>query len=1142
MSKFQPLKKDKPCPVCESNDGRCRQQDDLILCMSLPDGGAVNGWHFLGASKDGTWGKFVPERDRTYTEAERREWRDRQQQRERQRHQAAARRWAAAMPISERDHWYRFLLQELTLNECDRADLRRRGLSDELIEARGYRSIEPGQRLTGHYPANLPGVTDGRVTASGAGYLIPALTVEGKIAGFQIRLRDAEAGRYRWLSSTNNPVNLADGELPITVAYPVNPSPDRAGWLGFSEGILKPQLAADRLGYPVIGASGGNFGGASAQIQAAIAQMRPAKLVLLADAGAVQNANVYSQYRKLAGLVPGLQVLWWQQFDKGADIDEVTPAQLATAELLDWSQFAAIAHQCQPEPQPKQSQRLPLALNNVARLLRRKPRSYGFKPLPTVDDSEVLEVRSHEEGIQRAMQLGARLIVNVSGTGARKSTCLASLTPEAVGSDRLLAVLPDALNPSVAGFREWPLLEGRHLGNVLDQDGKLRRATPETPDYDKASPSNCDKAFAISLMRDRNTYNPAYQLACLNCQHNWRCGKEAGDGYGARYQASLALKQPRIRLNYGRLHGHGEEAGLLAKSMLILDESSSSVVTTATIAVSHQDLKDKYVQIDCSNEPTLKPLKALIDYLLGDGWQMGDRKHGTNQAQLAASLQAMLPVAIDWDALNRLEDDQEELKAFGFKPEGEPLSDKELRRLRKLEGLQTLPLEQYREFQALAAIEKPSKDQRQRLRIYRQHALTPQLEQERDTLRSRHAANKRQYLSASELRTKAAFLPKRWLRDFLLVLTGSNGHIHWGSTGITLTLPHQQHLAAIQKAQRVILSDASELRTKEALSQKYGIPAAEIFIFQVKQPPSGTVEMVQVQGLGKLGKNRGAGLEQCRRALVAKLKELDPTHATFDWKSFKADGVLFRDTVGSNAYKHCQSISTTIPRPSINGLLARYCVEQRTIVDIEDEGFQLYYKRAIAEALKQWRGRLREQLRPGEKLTCYVMGDEDLPIAGDRVIQAADITPDAARKGEKSVRQIAAIAAQLVQEGKTLTQSAVARMTVALGLKNGTGYTQQALSKIWGRVLHCLQLFLVDPYKKSCSHSPPDLEKVSELIPVVEEIAQTNEPIDLDEVIAWLSPAEWAIALEKLSDSARNLLLESWLSFLPARWLEAIAS
>ena len=853
--------------------------------------------------------------------------------------------------------------------------------------------------------------------------------------------------------------------------------------------------------------------------------------------------------------------IWDQAEGKGIDDVWATAGGDLIHQIL--NNFQALQKPLEPgEPDPKayrewcdreieqqtieDTQHRQTVFATIAQRLKEKPRlgGFGFKPLATVASTDIVEVSSHQEGHFLADQMKARLIVNLTGTGGKKTTFYSNTTPEFFGSDRVFAVLPDALNPSVESFTDWAFLEGRHLGTVYDRNDKVRRATPDTPDYQKVDPSNCDKAFAINLMRDHNLINPAYMLACLNCQHNWRCGKESGDGYGARYQASLALKQPRIRLNYGRLHGAGEESALLAKSTLILDESSSHVETEEVITVCFQDLKDKYVQVDRSGDASLQSLKPLLDYLLSDDWKRGDRDsriHGINQAKLAQRLAQYIPQEIDWQALERLEDDSEELKAFGFKPSEQPLSDKELRRLKKLEELRELPVEQYREFQMLQGLEAHSKDQKRRLQTYRKYALTPELEQERDALRSRYEATRRENLSASELRTRAAFLTKRWLRDFLLVLTGSVGHIHWGKEGITLTMPKTQHLAAIQSAQKVVLSDASELRTKADLSTQYGIPEEKIFIFQVKQPKGGTVETIHIQGLGKLGKNRGGGLEQSRQMVVATLKELDPTHKTFDWKLFEADGVLFRDTVGSNDYKGCKSISTTIPRPSMNAMLAKYCIQHRVIVDTDDPGFKAFYQRRIKEALLQTRGRLREQLRPGEKLTFYVMGDDDLPIEGDRIIQAIDLNPQAGKKGEKSIRAIAQAAKQVLEKGQALTQSAVARMTAFVGLKNGKGYTQQAISKVWNRVLEVLQLFLGSPYKKSCSLPPPDIEKVDSIVPIVEEIAQTGDPTALDEVILWLSPYEWAITLERLTESSRNILLQCWLSLLPREVQAAIA-
>lgn len=794
----------------------------------------------------------------------------------------------------------------------------------------------------------------------------------------------------------------------------------------------------------------------------------------------------------------------------------------------------------QEQQQVESAQRLHNVFNPVVQWLKQaKPRGFGFKPLKTLGNTDIVEVSSHAEGHLLAEERGARLIVNLSGTGAFKSTFYSQITPEFFGVERVIVALPDALNPPVEQFKEWHLLEGRHLGNVIDKDGKLRRATPETSAAAKVDSANCDKAFAIQLMSDRNPHNPSYMLACLNCPHNWRCGKEEGPGFGARYQASQAFKHPLIRTGYGRLQGQGDEANILKNSVLILDESSSKVIRTKILKVSRRDIGDKLIQVDKSGESTLQDLKPLLHYLMGEGWQHGDRIHGTNQAKLEPILKPYLPEKIDWQAVDRLEDDTEELQTFGLKSDLQPLDDKELRRLKKLQQLKWLPLDQHREMEQLESLQKRTKEQYQRLQTYRKYALTPALEQERDKLQERYDATKREYLSPSEMQNKAGFLTKRWLRDFLLVLTGSTGHIHWGRDGITLTLENDQHLAAIAAAQKVVLSDASELQTKAALSEKYGIPENEIFIFKVKQPQGGRVETVHVTGLGKLGKNRGEGLEQCRQALVAKFKELDPTHATFDWKQFEADGVLFRDTVGSNAFKTCKSISTVLPRPNINALLAEYCVLKNTIVDADDEGFQTYYRSHIKEALVQTRGRLREQLRPGENMTLYIMGDDDIPIEGERTVAAADFTIDAARKGEKSVRAIADAARWVMQQGQELTQSAVARATTILGLKNGEGYTQQYLSKIWDKVLSCLQLFLGNIYKKGCS-PPQAVEKVEAIIPIVEEIAQNSAPEALDEVITWLSPHEWAYALEQLTTATQQKLLQCWVSLLPTGYLEAI--
>ncbi|MDK3159879.1 hypothetical protein QPK87_25435 [Kamptonema cortianum] len=66
---FKASKRHNPCPVCGDAKGKCRHTDnELILCMSYPDGGDNPGWQFLKPSSNGLWGLWKPatEQPQTY--------------------------------------------------------------------------------------------------------------------------------------------------------------------------------------------------------------------------------------------------------------------------------------------------------------------------------------------------------------------------------------------------------------------------------------------------------------------------------------------------------------------------------------------------------------------------------------------------------------------------------------------------------------------------------------------------------------------------------------------------------------------------------------------------------------------------------------------------------------------------------------------------------------------------------------------------------------------------------------------------------------------------------------------------------------------------------------------------------------------
>ncbi len=117
-------------------------------------------------------------------------------------------------PVDGRDRVYRDFLAGLRLEPLHRKDLHRRGLSDERIAERGYRSV-PGmetswaaiQRLLdmGHRLEGIPGfyLAQGRrrnywTHLRPAGYFIPVRDAQGRIQAMQIR-RDHDDGGGKYM-------------------------------------------------------------------------------------------------------------------------------------------------------------------------------------------------------------------------------------------------------------------------------------------------------------------------------------------------------------------------------------------------------------------------------------------------------------------------------------------------------------------------------------------------------------------------------------------------------------------------------------------------------------------------------------------------------------------------------------------------------------------------------------------------------------------------------------------------------------------------------------------------------------------------------------------------------------------------------
>ena len=138
---FVPTKRGNPCQICGNDTSKCREHvtGTIRLCMSLTEAINIPGFRFVGLTSDDLWGKWVEDDGQNWTEQQRQNWRQEQQRLKEQRAREEAQRRSEAMPAIQRDRYYRRLLDSLPLHPADRADLQRRGLTDEQIQAGAFK-------------------------------------------------------------------------------------------------------------------------------------------------------------------------------------------------------------------------------------------------------------------------------------------------------------------------------------------------------------------------------------------------------------------------------------------------------------------------------------------------------------------------------------------------------------------------------------------------------------------------------------------------------------------------------------------------------------------------------------------------------------------------------------------------------------------------------------------------------------------------------------------------------------------------------------------------------------------------------------------------------------------------------------------
>ena len=367
------------CPICNGAKKNCSQSTTTNLVFCRDSQANPIDWVFLKTDilGFGIWA-YKPDTE-AWNEEKREEWkRERELERKRAEKREQKRR-KQSLSALERDREIRTLLSQLSLSARDRQRLKNRGFTEKQIEDNQYRSVKKWQKLDWAVNPRLAGTSWNGHSLNNpcSGILCPVPNEDGLYVALRLhnpKSQDNGIGKYIWLSSSKRGVNNKnqDEENPIAIYYPEEyKCYDK---IGLVEGLeFKSSLAANRLGYPVIGFSGSNFTLSPKTLHQAILNInqklstlknqgsgdvvllnekndkpKAPTVVLLADAGCVLNLQVLSGYQNALKLVQSwsclAKVAWWNQVEKtDGDIDEIPLKQIAKIAHLSPEEFNELA-------------------------------------------------------------------------------------------------------------------------------------------------------------------------------------------------------------------------------------------------------------------------------------------------------------------------------------------------------------------------------------------------------------------------------------------------------------------------------------------------------------------------------------------------------------------------------------------------------------------------------------------------------------------------------------------------------------------------------------------------------------------------------------------------------------------------------
>ncbi len=912
------------------------------------------------------------------------------------------------------------------------------------------------------------------------GYITPICNPQGQIIGAQRRQRKSgSGGRYRWHKPYGWDIHLPNGDVPIAFYWPdlhtaLQGTPSYRVVLVEGTGV-KPALAANLLGIPAIGAAGGIFTASKILLQEYLSQIgavpSTTKILIAPDAGDIVNPAVLKRLQKTIALVRSL----------GYEIEILWWGQFSKQEcdIDELDDAAAIAHISTDEFFKLGSQQQQWKLKFPALLAKLSPKPKPAQGLAARQQNEA-NVTEYQPG-QRldtwadAAKQGYKYILDLSTTGSGKSFDAGKVTPELFEANKVIYISEQHRNVTTTTLSSWADLEARHEGLTHDDTGKIRRAKQGDLIVE---PANCDRADVIAALIAKGIGSNDSDVVCQTCPMLKACQHSSGDGYGFKYDRRETLAQSRLRSHPASLPDRSEFG--YDKTVLIWEEADANFSISKKLDVVVGDVDAAIVRLSTQSPELFQQLQPLLTelrvLLVGEQPKFGH--------DLRSIRQALPIVSIDRDTLK-----------VALQPD--------------LSCLDTIDEIDEAEFRDVSGRKK-------------RHLASLSHQLKRSTALTSHEA---------EVQVEQQVL-KQWLPEFLDILANDNcGYAAIQRGKLKLTVPDLRLRAIARDSKVNICLSATWSREEAALV--LGCQPNQIFVCRQKEAINAVnPHIIQVPDLGRMGMQRGDDQTRRLEALISHYKQLDPSTQALDFKKFATGRVWWRDSRGLNDFTNVRTLIVVgTPCRNLLDLLAEYVTLTGKVFSTDDPDFNAFVDRQILADIRQCFGRKTGARCQQGDLIVFVSDFElDFPT---QQIKASDITIEAASKSECMVNGIKQAIAWLSDQGKKVTQQAIADFL---------GKTRAAIS----HYSELIFLLLESLYSKKIQNSKPkeqDNETCQALAQVVTTVVNSTDPIS-DILVAiheiffdWIPPRLRRCLLYSLDLPTQAQLL-SYLALITGATLE----